>query len=147
MRPGVHKLSQVAGVGLLALNGSLGMAGDAASPSSGTAVYPVYADARLSAGRAVWLGTCEGCHGYGIAGSPKIGDTVAWAPRLKKGRETLYAHALEGFFGRGSTYMPPRGGNAALSDDEVRSAVDYMVAASSAESGRTAVNGEKGEAK
>ena len=40
----------------------------------------------------------------------------------------LYEHALNGFFEPVDTEMPARGGNAALSDDEVRAAVDYMVA-------------------
>lgn len=127
MPSAMPQLWQLGGFGLLALGGIPGAAGDAAP--SPPPVYPEYADARLRAGRAVWMGTCEGCHGYGIAGSPKIGDQAAWAPRIAKGRETLYAHALEGFFGKGSTHMPPRGGNDALSDDEVKMAVDYMVAA------------------
>jgi cytochrome c5 len=147
MRLCVQNLWQVAGVSLLALNGPLDMAGDTTSPSSGMPAYPEYADARLSAGRAVWMGTCEGCHGYGIAGSPRIGDVEAWVPRIAQGKETLYAHALEGFFGKGSTYMPPRGGNDALSDDEVRSAVDYMVTASTAEAGGAAGGSKEGEAK
>lgn len=44
----------------------------------------------------------------------------------------LHAHALEGFFGTAGTMMPPRGGNAALTDAQVVAAVDYMVAASRA---------------
>ena len=34
--------------------------------------------------------------------------------------------AIAGFFGPDYSYMPPRGGNPQLSDDQVRSAVDYM---------------------
>ena len=48
---------------------------------------------------------------------------------IAQGDEVLYKHALEGFNGaKGS--MPARGGNASLKDDEVKSAVDYMVAQS-----------------
>ena len=34
----------------------------------------------------------------------------------------LYEHSLKGF-----NAMPPKGGNVALSDEEVKAAVDYMV--------------------
>ncbi len=42
----------------------------------------------------------------------------------------LYTHALDGFTGPAGM-MPPRGGNTALTDDEVKAAVDYMVGKSS----------------
>ena len=69
------------------------------------------------------------CHAAGIAGAPKPGNKEEWAPRIAQGDEVMYKHALEGFNGaKGS--MPARGGNASLKDDEVKSAVDYMVAQS-----------------
>lgn len=89
--------------------------------------YPEFPGERLELGRSVWLGTCEGCHGYGIAGAPLATDPAQWEDRVAQGKETLYSHALEGFFGPGSTMMPARGGNDALSDEEVTAAVDYMV--------------------
>ena len=51
-----------------------------------------------------------------------------WAPRVAKGKAVLYDHAINGFFGPDDTMMPERGGNPALSDAEVKAAVDYMVA-------------------
>jgi len=57
-------------------------------------------------------------------GAPKFGNKVAWSQRIAQGRETLYNNAINGLRG-----MPPRGGNPALSDDEVKAAVDYMVRA------------------
>lgn len=87
--------------------------------------YPTFVG--LEHGRRVWLGTCVNCHGDGLAGAPAVTDPAAWAPRLAKGRPTLHQHALLGFFGPDSAMMPPRGGNDALSDDDVRAAVDYMV--------------------
>jgi cytochrome c5 len=83
---------------------------------------------RLTQGRVVWLGTCESCHGYGIAGAPIPMYPEEWRERLKKDRNTLYRHAIEGFFGPDDTHMPARGGNKKLTDDEVRLAVDYMAA-------------------
>jgi cytochrome c5 len=40
--------------------------------------------------------------------------------------DTLVRHAIEGFQGQAG-YMPPRGGNSTLTDQQVRDAVQYMV--------------------
>ena len=66
------------------------------------------------------------CHGAGIAGSPKLGDKTAWAARVAQGKATLYERALKGFQGKAGV-MPPKGGNPALSDANVKATVDYMV--------------------
>lgn len=100
--------------------------------AAGDASYPVFEESRLAEGRQVWLGTCEGCHGIGVAGAPVATRTDAWAPRVAQGMDTLYAHALEGHYGPRGTMMPPRGGNDSLSDEEVKAAVDYMVRLSGA---------------
>ena len=70
----------------------------------------------------IYTATCVACHGAGVLGSPKIGDKALWAPRLAKGIDVLYANSINGI-----NMMPARGGNAALKDDEMRAAVDYMV--------------------
>jgi cytochrome c5 len=75
-------------------------------------------------GKKVYDGVCAVCHGAGIAGAPKFGDKAAWAPRLKTGIDTLHASAI-----KGKAAMPPKGGNAGLSDADVKAAVDYMAAA------------------
>lgn len=89
---------------------------------------PAPTTANLIAGAEIWDATCRGCHGLGIADSPKITDREAWAPRIAQGKDVLYQHALEGFFGPDSAMMPPRGGNPSLSDEDVKAAVDFMVA-------------------
>lgn len=89
------------------------------------AKYPLL-DNSLSDGRDVWINNCEGCHAYGFAGSPNPKKPADWQPRLKQETSVLYRHAIEGFFGPGDTYMPPRGGNDSLTDEQVRGAVDYM---------------------
>ncbi|WP_204352688.1 c-type cytochrome [Salinicola halophilus] len=71
-------------------------------------------------GKTVFESDCAGCHQGG--GAPAIGDRDAWASRLDAGMETLYANAIDGVGG-----MPAKGGNADLSDDAVRAAVDYIV--------------------
>lgn len=90
--------------------------------------YPTFDDARLQSGREVWLGTCAACHTSDFAGAPQVTDRDAWAPRLRQSKDALYQHALEGLHGEKGTEMPPRGGNPDLSDEQVKSAVDYMVA-------------------
>ena len=89
---------------------------------------PMPSDPHLVEGRTVWAGTCQACHGLGEAGSPKITDKAAWAPRIAQGIETLHEHALQGFIGPEGTMMPERGGNLALSDQQIFAAVDFMVA-------------------
>lgn len=96
--------------------------------AAGDEVFPTFDSATLTQGRTIWLGTCKACHATGLADAPMVSDAEAWAPRLAKDRNTLYQHALNGFFGPMGTQMPPRGGNDALKDDEVRAAVDYMAA-------------------
>ncbi|RJG03032.1 c-type cytochrome [Noviherbaspirillum sedimenti] len=99
-----------------------------AKPAAADARFPNFADPHLVKGREVWLGTCKACHATGVADAPPVHDRNAWRPRLAKGKEVLYRHALKGFFGPQSTMMPPRGGNDKLSDEEVKAAVDYMIA-------------------
>ena len=77
-------------------------------------------------GKATFQQTCFACHGTGAAGAPKAGDKAEWAPRIAKGKATLYKHAIHGFKGS-KGFMPAKGGNAGLSDDAVKAAVDYMV--------------------
>lgn len=81
-----------------------------------------------SKARTLWLDSCEGCHGYGIAGAPIPMQPDDWRERLEKPRSVLYSHAIEGFFGPDDTMMPARGGNPDLTDEEVKLAVDYMLA-------------------
>lgn len=90
--------------------------------------YPEFDDPTLRLGRGVWVETCLACHTNDFAGAPQVTDAAAWAPRIAQGKEVLYQHALEGLHGSSGTEMPPRGGNPALADEQVKAAVDYMVA-------------------
>ena len=72
-------------------------------------------------GKDVYNAVCQTCHASGLLGSPMLGDAGAWGPRIAKGKETLYTHAINGF-----NAMPAKGG-ADIPDEEVQSAVDYMV--------------------
>ncbi len=69
---------------------------------------------------------CTSCHATGIGGAPVTGDASAWTARLEQGMDVLVRHAIEGFTGQAG-FMPPRGTNPSLSDQEVTDAVEYMV--------------------
>jgi cytochrome c5 len=73
-------------------------------------------------GDQVYQQVCAACHVAGVLNAPKPGDAAAWAPRLAKGNDTLYANAINGI---GS--MPAKGGRADMSDDAIKAAVDYMI--------------------
>jgi len=76
-------------------------------------------------GKKTFEGACAACHMTGVAGAPKVGEKAAWGPRIAQGKDLLYEHAL-----KGKGVMPPKGGNASLSDGEVKAAVDHMVSLS-----------------
>jgi cytochrome c5 len=80
-------------------------------------------------GQQVYQAGCVACHDAGIAGAPKVGDKGQWATRIAKGLDTLYTSAVNGIQGSAGA-MPAKGGNPALSNAEVKAAVDYMVARS-----------------
>ena len=85
-----------------------------------------FSSSNLIQGRALWIENCKGCHAYGTAGAPIPMQAEEWKNRVTKPKETLYDHAINGFFGPDDTMMPERGGNPNLSDMEVKFAVDYM---------------------
>jgi cytochrome c5 len=58
-------------------------------------------------------------------GAPKPGDKAAWTPRIAEGMEHLYVNSIKGV-----KLMPPKGGNPSLKDEDVKSAVDFMVSKS-----------------
>ena len=76
-------------------------------------------------GKSVYEKSCKLCHDAGLAGAPKTGDKVAWAPRIAKGMDTLYTSSLKGT----PKGMPPKGMYQGP-DADVKAAVDYMVNAS-----------------
>lgn len=106
--------------------GNSAAAAPATAPVAAAPAAPAAASAAATAasgnGKATFDSTCSACHGTGVMGAPKFGDKAAWAPRIAKGKDTLYQHALHGF-----NNMPPKGGNPSLSDADVKAAVDYMI--------------------
>lgn len=70
-------------------------------------------------GKEVYSKNCAACHN---AMKPKLGDKAAWADLNKKGADALTASVVKG---KGA--MPPKGGKAALSDADIKVAVQYMM--------------------
>jgi cytochrome c5 len=77
-------------------------------------------------GKTIFGSLCHSCHETGAGGAPKISDTAAWAPRVAQGLDTLVKHAIDGFTGT-SGIMPPKGGNPALTDEQIKATVSWMV--------------------
>jgi len=107
---------------LIILEGNAAAAAAPAGDASAEAAPAATADA----GKATYDTACFACHGTGAAGAPILGNKDAWAPRVGKGIDTLYSHAINGFNG-----MPPKGGAVSLSDEQIKAVVDYMVGQSS----------------
>lgn len=89
--------------------------GNAAAAAGGAAM----------SGEQVYNKFCFACHAVGVSGAPKLGDAVAWEPRVAKGVEALYTNSFNGI-----NAMPPRGTCMGCSDDELKATVDYMLSQS-----------------
>ena len=119
-------VERIGPVAKLQFQGSAPVAPEAAAPKVATAtVSAAPAKAGKPDGKKTYDSICMACHATGAAGAPKLGDKAAWAPRIKAGAEAMYASVIKG---KGA--MPPKGGNAALADADVKAAVDYLVGAS-----------------
>jgi len=69
----------------------------------------------------LYASACQACHLTGVAGAPKLGDVAAWSDRAGKGLDTLVSNAVNGIGA-----MPARGGSQ-LTDDQIRSVVEYIL--------------------
>ncbi|NYT44107.1 cytochrome c5 family protein [Alcaligenaceae bacterium] len=90
-------------------------------PVAGFKLVDANAPKVFQTGQQVFETTCAACHSTGVAGAPKLGDNATWAPLIASGYDKLVEIAIHG---KGA--MPPKGGNASLSDYEVERAVVYM---------------------
>ena len=73
-------------------------------------------------GPSVYNGLCAACHESGAANAPIRGSDLM-AQRLdERGMDGLVQNAINGI-----NAMPARGGNPALTDEQIRAAVEYMV--------------------
>jgi cytochrome c5 len=102
---------RIAPVGKVCMSGESCAAAPAAPASAGP-----------KSGKDVYASVCATCHGTGLLNAPKFGSAADWAPRVAKGIDTLYTHAINGF-----NSMPAKGACAACSDDEIKAAVKHIV--------------------
>lgn len=107
--------------------GSTGAAAQAAaSAAAAAAATAQVAYGGTLDGAVINQNLCAGCHGSGAGGAPKL-ERAAWAARIAQGADILHRHAIEGFTGSAGM-MPAKGGNPALTDEQVIATVDWMVA-------------------
>ena len=85
----------------------------------------VIAHANAASGEAVYKATCNVCHDSGAGNAPRITHRADWEPRWQRGRAAMHEGGVKGV---PNSAMGPKGGFANLTDDEVKAAVDYILA-------------------
>lgn len=101
-------------------SGEAGAAALAEAQAAAAAAAP--AEEVVVDGPTVYASLCNACHDAGVSGAP-IKSSEQMAARLaEKGLETLIQNAINGL-----NVMPPRGGNPALTDEQIAAAVEFMI--------------------
>ena len=77
-------------------------------------------------GAVIFQNLCGACHTNGVGKAPTL-DHSHWDARIAQGKDTLYKHAIEGFTGPDGGVMPPKGGNPALTEEQMHATVDWML--------------------
>lgn len=71
-------------------------------------------------GKMIYDNVCMACHTSGLAGAPKL-EAADWTDRMAGGIDALVTSSING---KGA--MPPRGGRADLSDEQMKAVIEYM---------------------
>lgn len=96
----------------------------------------------LERGKEVYLKSCVICHQDGKMSAPLIGNSENWYMRLKdNGLATLYRHVIDGY-----NSMPLKGACVTCSDNDIISAVDYVLDQSLTRSQWLSLKNEKSKA-
>ena len=111
-----QRIQPVAGVRA----GDTGAAALAEAEAAAAAAVPV-AEVVVD-GPTVYGGLCMTCHDTGVADAPIKGSEAMAARLAEKGLDMLVSNAINGL-----NAMPPRGGNPALTDEQIRVAVEFML--------------------
>lgn len=85
----------------------------------------VLPSASFADGKTTYEGKCAACHASGLAGAPKVGDKTAWGPLIGKGIDALVTSATNG-----KNAMPPKGGCADCTAEDLKGAIEHMVSQS-----------------
>ena len=106
--------------------------GESESPSGGSDSQSSSADGDAVAGESLYQGTCSACHGPDAKGLPALGKdltTSEFAQKssdqelldfVKVGRPVDHPENTQGID------MPPKGGNPALSDEDILNIIAYL---------------------
>ncbi len=94
----------------------------AAAPAPAAAAPAPQQAAVNPAGEKLYKSVCFACHATGVANAPKFGDKAAWEPYIKTGMDAMVKIAMQG-----KPPMPPKGGAATATEEDIRAAVQYMV--------------------
>ncbi len=102
----------------------------AASQAAATAAAAAAAASQVAYGgtldgAVIFDSLCAGCHKSGAGGAPTM-LAAQWTARIAQGKDTLNQHAIEGFTGAAGV-MPAKGGNPALTNEQVTATVDWML--------------------
>lgn len=91
------------------------IASDAAAPASSQA-------AAGRTGEQIYNQACVACHATGVLEAPIKGSAEDWEPRLAQGMDVVLEHSINGL-----NAMPPRGTCMNCSDEELLSAIEFML--------------------
>ena len=80
-------------------------------------------------GSIIFGNLCTGCHTSGAGGAPKMDAAGIGARMAAQGLDMLITNAITGYTGSAGV-MPAKGGNPALTDEQVKATVEWMVAQS-----------------
>ena len=76
----------------------------------------------ISLGKDVYERVCSVCHDNGVVGAIKITDKATWRSHVHHGIDHMVESVIKG---KGA--MPARGGDPNLTDEEIESAVHYII--------------------
>ncbi|MEN1941156.1 c-type cytochrome [Luteimonas sp. MJ246] len=120
-----HTANRLAPVGAVYAGDTGAAAQAAAAVAAAAAATADVAYGGTLDGSVIYGNLCAGCHTAGVAGAPKL-ETGDWTARIAQGTETMHRHAIDGFTGA-TGMMPAKGGNPALTDEQVIATVDWML--------------------
>ena len=107
--------------------GATGAAAQAAAQAAAAAAASAQvAYGGTTDGSVIYQNLCGACHTNGVGGAPTL-TAGGIGARASKGVELLYTHSIQGFQGEVGI-MPAKGGNPALTDEQVKATVDWMLA-------------------